>query len=285
MKPGLAYLERNAINWLLISAPTRAWADKVFPNTPAELREERLWRTIFTACRADRPDPVAAWQEHIRRLAQRRDYLNHKRYAELRYSAPGTDLAIGLPDGHTWASGSSVSERGVEFTPNLPTEEVWTLPHRARVNGVVAASRPLNYYGTLIDGFRLTFAEGRAVEATAAKGQDTLRQLIATDEGAARLGEIALVSNDSPIARSGILFYNTLFDENAASHVALGAAYRFNLAGGEQMSTEQFMQAGGNYSLIHVDFMIGSDRMDIDGIRADGTIEPIMRQGEWAFQL
>ena len=215
-------------------------------------------------------------------MAARTDDLNAKRYTALRYRGPGTALTIGLPDGHLWVGGRSTSAAGIRFAPNLPTEEVFTMPHKDRVDGTVRSTKPLSYGGSMIEGFSLTFAEGRVVEVTAEKGEDALRRLVAMDGGAARLGELALVPHNSPVAQSGVLFYNTLFDENAASHVALGAAYKFTLRGGETMSDEEFEAAGGNRSATHVDFMIGSPELDVDGVLADGTAEPLMRRGDWA---
>jgi aminopeptidase len=230
-------------------------------------------------------DPIAAWEDHINQLVARSDYLNHKQYVALKLTAPGTDLTVSLPAGHAWQSGRTTSETGIAFTANIPTEEVFTLPHKDRTEGVVSATMPLSYGGSLMEGFSLTFAEGRVVNVTAAKGEAHLRKLIETDEGAGRLGEVALVPHSSPISQSGLLFYNTLFDENAASHIALGRAGKYNIAGGEEMSEEAFGAAGGNHSLIHVDFMIGSGEMDVDGVTDDGTAEPVMRSGEWAFAL
>jgi aminopeptidase len=284
LRPALEALGRNAANWLVISAPTADWAAKVFPNEPAERQVDRLWEAIFKVCRIDQPDPIAAWDAHLRQLLARTDFLNHKQYAALKYTGPGTDLTIGLPHGHIWASGRITAENGIMFTPNMPTEEMFTLPHNAMTQGVVSSSRPLNHQGMLIDKFRLVFAAGSVVEAHAEVGEENLRKLLASDDGARRLGEVALVPHSSPIAQSGVVFYNTLFDENAASHIALGRAYRFNLRDGAAMSEEQFGRAGGNNSMIHVDFMIGSDRLDIDGVRDDGTAEPLMRAGEWAFE-
>jgi aminopeptidase len=216
-------------------------------------------------------------------LSKASAYLNNKRYTALKLSAPGTDLTIGLPEGHQWFGGANKSANGITFIPNIPTEEVYTMPHKDRVDGVVTATKPLNHGGVLFEDFSLTFENGRAVKVTAKQGESALRKLVETDEGAARLGEIALVPNGSPISQSGLLFYNTLFDENAANHVALGRAYPDTIKGGSGMSPEAFAAAGGNQSLIHVDFMIGSGKMDVDGISADGSSEPVMRQGEWAF--
>jgi aminopeptidase len=244
-----------------------------------------LWDAVVRLCRLDGPDPIDAWRRHIDALAGRRDYLNDKRYATLRYRGPGTDLSIGLPDRHVWVSARSVSRQGIAFTANIPTEEVFTMPHKDRVNGTVRGSKPVSHGGMLIEGFSMTFSEGRIVDVRAERGEAVLRQLVETDAGAARLGEIALVPDNSPISQSGLLFYNTLFDENAASHLALGAAYKFTLEGGEEMSPDDFGLAGGNQSATHVDFMIGSAALDIDGVRADATAEPVMRAGDWAFDL
>jgi aminopeptidase len=281
VRPFRERISRNATNWSIVAAAAPAWAKKVFPGVDEAAAVARLWDAIVRLCRLDQPDPVAAWRAHLERLAARKDRLNAGRYGALRYRGAGTDLTIGLPDDHVWVSGQSLSANGILFAPNIPTEEVFTMPHKDRVNGVVAASKPLSYGGTLIEGFRLEFVDGRVVDVTAEKGQEMLRELVASDPGAARLGEIALVPHGSPISQSGLLFYNTLFDENAASHVALGAAYKFTLRGGGQMSDEEFEAAGGNRSVVHVDFMIGSGALDIDGVRRDGTPEPLMRQGEW----
>jgi aminopeptidase len=278
-------ISRNAVNWCLVSVPVAGWAAKIFPELTPQQREERLWQSIFEVCRLKEESPVKIWEQHIHDLAARRDYLNQRRYSALKYSAPGTDLKVGLPEGHVWRSGSITSQGGIVFTPNLPTEEVFTLPHKDRVDGVVSAARPLSYASTLIDDFSLTFEAGRVVNFKAARGEEVLRNLIETDEGSHRLGEVALVPHSSPISQSGLMFYNTLFDENAASHLAIGMAYQFTLQGGEEMSMRDFQAAGGNTSITHVDFMIGSGQMDIDGVCPDGRLEPVMRQGEWAFDL
>ena len=209
--------------------------------------------------------------------------MTNKAYSALRFTGPGTNMTVGMPAGHIWQGGSAISENGIEFIPNLPTEEIFSMPHKNKVDGVVRATIPLNYGGTLIEDISLTFAAGRVVGLSASKGETLLRRLIETDEGAAHLGEIALVPHSSPISQSGILFYNTLFDENASSHLALGRAYNFNIRGGEAMSEAEFAEAGGNFSLAHVDFMIGSDQVDVDGFTESGTVEAIMRNGEWVF--
>lgn len=279
----MQYPMSDAIPWLVISVPIPEWATKIFPNVPVEQAMDQLWEAMFRACRADQPDPVAAWQSHIANLKVRSDYLNAKAYDRLHYKGKGTDLTLGLPKGHIWKSGQSVAKSGVTFVANLPTEEVFTLGDRNRANGIVHSSKPLSYSGTVIDNFSIRFENGKAVEVKAERGLATLQKLIETDEGSARLGEIAIVPHRSPISNSGILYFNTLFDENAASHLALGRAYRFNLAGGKEMTDKAFIEAGGNDSLVHVDFMIGNETMDIDGITTDGKSEPIMRGGEWAL--
>jgi aminopeptidase len=273
----------DEINWCVMSIPIASWAAKIFPDSPPEEQMTRLWPTIFRMCRVDQPDPVAAWQEHVANLTTRQNYLNAKRYTALKYIAPGTDFTLGLPQGHLWCSAQSHTPTGIPFIANVPTEEIYTLPHKGRTEGVVASSKPLSYAGVLIEDFSLTFQAGRIVNVTARKGEAILKKLIETDDGSARLGEVALVPHSSPISQSGLLFYNTLFDENASCHLAVGRAYPTCLENGPQMSDEEFAAAGGNNSLVHVDFMIGSDRMDIDGLTADGQAEPVMRGGEWAF--
>ncbi|MGE5243151.1 MAG: aminopeptidase [Betaproteobacteria bacterium] len=281
VRPFRELISRNRTNWTVVAAAGEAWAARVFPHLPTAERVPRLWDAIAHLCRLERPDPVAAWEAHLAALVARRDDLNERRYTALEYRGPGTDLTVGLPDGHLWVSGRSVSQGGIEFAPNLPTEEVFTMPHKDRVDGVVRASKPLSYGNSLIEGFSLTFSGGRVVRMEAARGEAVLRQLLETDAGATRLGELALVPQSSPVAQSGLLFYNTLFDENAASHLALGSAYKFTLGGGETMGDEEFETAGGNRSAAHVDFMIGSGELDIDGVRRDGGAEPLMRAGEW----
>jgi aminopeptidase len=276
---------RNAINWCVVASSAPAWAAKIFPHLPLAEAEEKLWQAIFETTRATEPDPIAAWGEHIKNLRKRGDYMQAKKYSALHYKSPTTDFTLGLPHGHKWVSARSMAENGVDFTANMPTEEIFTLPDRQRADGTVAATFPLSYGGSLIEDFTVTFENGRVVNVTAKKNEAILRKLVDTDEGSARLGEVALVPASSPIARRGHLFYNTLFDENASCHIAIGRAYRFTLTGGEELTDEEFNAAGGNTSIAHVDFMIGSPEMDIDGLREDGTREPVMRSGEWAFDV
>jgi aminopeptidase len=283
VSPVMAKTSRNAVNWCVVAASGPAWAKKIFPDLQPEEAEEKLWQAIFETTRIDQPDPIAAWEEHIKNLKKRSAHLQSKGYAALHYKAPGTDLTLGLPRGHKWISAQSLAENGVVFTANMPTEEVFTLPDRHRAEGTVTATFPLSHGGSLIEDFSVTFENGRIVKVHAKRNEAILQKLVDTDEGSTRLGEVALVPASSPIAKRGHLFYNTLFDENASCHIAIGRAYRFTLTGGEELTDEEFITAGGNVSLNHVDFMIGSPQMDIDGIKEDGAREPVMRQGEWAF--
>ena len=280
-----AKVTRNATNWCVVAAASPAWAAKMFPNLKPKEAEEKLWQAIFETTRATQPDPVIAWQEHIQNLKKRSSYMQAKNYSALHYKSQGTDFSLGLPHGHKWISAQSLAENGVVFTANMPTEEVFTLPDSHRADGTVTATFPLSYGGSLIEDFSVTFENGRIVKVNAKKNEAILQKLVDIDEGSRRLGEVALVPASSPIARRGHLFYNTLFDENASCHIAIGRAYRFTLIGGEELTDEEFVAAGGNVSLNHVDFMIGSPQMDIDGICEDGTREPVMRQGEWAFDV
>jgi aminopeptidase len=281
----LKIIGENRINWLVIAASGPAWAARVFPDLEPAEAEKRLWEALFAITRADQPDPVAAWEKHVRQLRARSDYLNAKQYTAFHYLAPGTDLTVGLPDGHFWNSAGSKAQNGIEYIANLPTEEVFTLPHKDRIEGHVAASMPLSYGGALIEGFSLTFENGHVVQASAKKGQATLQKLIESDAGASSLGEVALVPHSSPISQRGHLFYDPLIDENASCHLALGRAYKFTLQGGEKLSDEAFAARGGNASIVHVDFMVGSADLNIDGIRPDGSREPVFRGGEWAFDI
>jgi aminopeptidase len=276
---------KNLINWLVIAAAGPVWAARVFPDLAPEEAEKKLWEAIFSITRVDQPDPVTAWEKHVKELRSRSEYLNAKQYAALHYTAPGTDLTVGLPPGHFWNSAGSTAQNGIFYIANMPTEEIFTLPHRGQINGYVSASMPLSYSGSLMEGFSLTFENGHVVKATAERNEAVLQKLVNADEGASSLGEVALVPHSSPIAQSGLLYYDPLIDENAASHLALGRAYKFTLKGAENLSDEEFKQRGGNVSMVHVDFMVGSGKMDIDGLRTDGVTEPVMRQGEWAFDV
>lgn len=277
------YLQADKASWSVIAAASKKWAEKVFPNENEDQQVKKLWEAIFKTTRADQEDPVAAWKQHNDNLHTKVEYLNSKKYKKLHYTAEGTDLTIELHDTHTWVGAGSENEKGNFFMANMPTEEVFTVPLRNGVNGVVQSTKPLSYSGNLIDNFSLTFENGRIVSVKAEKGEEVLKQLVETDEGSHYLGEIALVAHDSPISQSGILFYNTLFDENASNHLAIGNGYAFCVEGGKKMSREELEKVGVNSSITHVDFMIGSADMNIDGIMEDGTSEAIFRNGTWAF--
>ncbi|MEI5908598.1 aminopeptidase [Bacillus spongiae] len=274
------YITSDKVSWSVVAVPSEDWAKLVFPEQNNAV--EKLWDAIFKAVRVDQNDPVAAWKKHDETLHEKVDYLNNKKYHKLHYSAPGTDLTIELPKGHLWVGAGSVNEQGDSFMANMPTEEVFTVPLKTGVNGTVSSTKPLSYGGNIIDNFVITFEAGRIVNVKAEKGEDILENLISTDEGAHFLGEIALVPHQSPISQSNVLFYNTLFDENASNHLAIGNAYAFCIEGGKTMTSEELEKNGLNSSITHVDFMIGSDKMDIDGIKEDGTKEPIFRNGNWA---
>ncbi|MGB0125039.1 MAG: aminopeptidase [Silvibacterium sp.] len=280
-RPALELITRHDINWTIVAAATPAWAATVFPDLPADQALEKLWNAIFTASRADLADPVSAWKEHDADLHRRSARMNEKRYSALHFKAPGTDLRVGLADDHLWLGGGTTAGNGQYCIPNMPTEEVFTTPHKDRTEGHVISTKPLSHQGTMIEGIRVRFENGRVVEAKASRGEEVLNRMIETDDGARRLGEVALVPHSSPIAHSGLLFNNTLFDENAASHIALGQAYSTCLKDGDKLTPEQLSKLGANDSLIHVDWMIGSGKMDVDGITAEGEAEPLMRQGEW----
>jgi aminopeptidase len=274
-------ITRHEINWTIVAAATPAWAKLVFPHLPEDEAVAELWDAIFRTTRIDVPDPVANWRAHGAQLQTRVKLLNEKRFSALRYKGPGTDLTIGLADDHLWCGGGSTAKNGIAGFPNMPTEEVFTTPHRDRTDGIVTSTKPLSYQGTLIDGICVEFQGGRITRATAKQGEPILRSMIDTDEGARCLGEVALVPHSSPIAQSGLLFWNTLFDENAASHIALGQSYSTCLIRGDSLTKAELAAKGANESLIHVDWMIGSGELDVDGVLANGHSEALMRQGEW----
>jgi len=280
-RPALELITRHEINWTIVASATPAWAAAVFPDSPQDEALARLWGAIFAASRTDQPDPVAAWKEHDANLHARADRLNEKRYSALHFRGPGSDLRVGLADNHLWLGGGTTARNGRYCIPNMPTEEVFTTPHKDRVEGRVTSTKPLSHQGTMIEGISVRFQDGKIVEANAARGKQVLQQMIETDEGARRLGEVSLVPHSSPIAASGLLFMNTLFDENAACHIALGQAYSTCLKDGDRLSPEELASRGANSSLIHVDWMIGSNHIDVDGVSATGAAEPLMRAGEW----
>ncbi|GIP19827.1 aminopeptidase [Paenibacillus sp. J22TS3] len=277
------YQQADKFSWSIVAVPSAAWAAKVFPDVPADQQVDKLWEAIFRTVRVDQPDTLAAWDEHVKNLNQKSTYLNDKNFKKLHYIAPGTDLTIELPEGHLWVAADSTNERGHKFLANLPTEEVFTAPHRTGVNGKVSSTKPLSHAGNIIDEFTITFENGRIVDVKAKQGEETLKQLVELDEGSHYLGEVALVPHGSPISQSDILFYNTLFDENASNHLAIGSAYAFNLKDGKGLSQEELHERGLNTSITHVDFMVGSAEMDIFGITADGEEIQLFKQGNWAI--
>lgn len=284
---GLAEFRRavqsDKVSWTIAAASTEDWAIKVFPEASPEKAVDQLWEAIFTSVRLNAADPVKAWEEHNALLHSKCDILNGRKFQKLQYSAPGTELTIELPEKHIWVGASSTNVNNIPFMANMPTEEVFTVPLKTGVNGYVSSTKPLSYAGNIIDGFKLTFEAGRIIKVEAEQGLEILQQLVDSDEGSHYLGEVALVPHESPISQSNVLFFNTLFDENASNHLAIGSGYAFNVEGGKEMTPEELSDSGVNSSITHVDFMIGSAEMDIDGVRADGTVEPIFRKGNWAI--
>lgn len=281
VRPYMNLSMSDKIAWCVAGAASPGWATKAFPGLSEAEAVEALWQAIFTATRITTEDPVGEWHKHNEQLRLMREMLNERRYSAVHFKGPGTDLKVGLADGHRWDGGVSHTPQGNPFVANMPTEEVFTAPHSQRVDGVVRASMPLSYNGSLIDDFTLTFEGGKVVKAVAGKGQAVLDSILDSDEGARRLGEVALVPASSPIAQAGILFLNTLFDENAASHIALGRGYDMTVEGSGDMNEDEKRATGLNDSSVHVDFMIGSAEMDVDGVKQDGSAEPLMRQGAW----
>lgn len=276
-------IQADKVSWTVVAAASKAWAQKVFPEAGEAEAVERLWSAIFDSVRLHSDDPVKAWEEHNATLHSKGEILNRNRFQKLHYTAPGTDLTIELPEKHIWVAAGSTSAAGTAFMANMPTEEVFTVPLKTGVNGYVSSTKPLSYGGNIIDRFKLTFENGRIVKAEAEEGEDILQKLVDIDEGSHYLGEVALVPHESPISQSGILYFNTLFDENASNHLAIGSGYAFNIEGGKTMSPEELEAHGVNASITHNDFMIGSAEMDIDGIKSDGTVVPVFRKGNWAI--
>ncbi|MCB5953222.1 aminopeptidase [Enterococcus sp. BWT-B8] len=275
--------QANKISWSVVAASSKEWAAKVFPELKTEEEQvDALWNEIFKTTRVYEENPIAAWEKHDALLASKAEELNQEQFDFLHYTAPGTDLTIGLPENHLWEGAGSYNVRGEKFMANMPTEEVFTAPDCHRVDGYISSTKPLSYAGTTISGMKFTFEKGKIIDFSAEKGEETLAKLLQTDDGAKRLGEVALVPDPSPISQSGITFYNTLFDENASNHLALGSAYAFSIKGGTEMSEEELIKAGLNRSQTHVDFMVGSAQMNIDGIRKDGSVVPVFRNGNWA---
>ncbi len=280
-KPARERITSFQINWNIVAWPGQAWAARVFPSLPASEAQRRLAEAIFAASRVNSVDPGEAWKSHNDNLQKRSSWLNKKNFEYLYFNGPGTSLKVGLAENHEWMGGASKSQNGIVCNPNIPSEEVFTTPHRLKVEGTVCSTKPLSHQGTLIDEIRVTFKEGRIIEAKAKKGEHVLRKLLEADEGASRLGEVALVPDSSPISRSNLLFFNTLFDENAACHIALGQCYTKCFKNGEKLSKNELESFGGNTSMIHIDWMIGSKNIDVDGLHVNGSSTPIFRSGEW----
>lgn len=284
MAPWRAYTMNDRVQWCVVAMPTPAWAASIYPQLPEEEAVETLWKTIFDVCRVTGGDPVGAWKEHVAKTTARRDRLNELNLRSVHMqSANGTDLTVGLADDHTWEGASSVAENGTTFIANIPTEEVFTAPHKDHVDGVVKGTKPYVYNGQLIEGFSVTFKNGKVIDHSAEKNDDLLGELLKSDEGACRIGEVALVPTSSPINQSGLLFFNTLFDENAACHIAFGASYPGTIKGGTAMNREQLEAHGANQSVIHEDVMVGSADMTITGLTKTGETVLIFENGEWAF--
>jgi aminopeptidase len=273
----------DKIAWSIIAVPSKKWAAKVFPNLKEEEQVQALWEAIFKTVHIGEGNVIDNWEQHLNNLDERATILNKKRYAKLHYTAPGTDLTIELPDKHIWCTGASYTPDGTSFVANMPTEEVYTMPSKYGVNGYVSNTKPLAFQGNIIDQFKITFENGKIVKTEAKVGAGLLQELTKADEGSQYLGEVALVPHESPISASNILYYNTLFDENASNHLAIGEAYPTCYEGGSALSKEQLEEKGINTSITHEDFMVGSGEMDIDGVLPDGTVEPIFRKGNWAF--
>jgi aminopeptidase len=276
-------LMSNETQWSLIAIPSEKWAQKVYPNNNKKEAMELLWKSILKASRVEIGNSIKNWEEHNKNLKEKARILNEKKFEKFHYTSKGTDLYVELPEKQVWAAGGSTTIDGILFNPNIPTEEVFSMPRKYGVNGKLSSKMPLNYGGNIIDNFTLIFKEGKVVDFIAEKGYETLKALLDTDEGSRYLGEIALVPVDSPISEGKTLFYNTLFDENASCHFALGAAYKKCIENGDKMSKEELEENQVNDSLIHVDFMVGSEDLSIDGIDIDGNKTPVFRNGKWAI--
>lgn len=274
----------NYLRWTIVSIPTLAWAQQIFPNDTEEVAVDKLWNAIGHIMRLDQPDPTAAWRKHIDTLVKRAKVMTEHNFEYLHLTnKQGTDLTVGLAQDHVWIAAEEEGQDGIPFTANMPTEEVFTAPHNRKINGTVVNALPLVNNGNIIDGFYITFKDGKVADYNAKVGYDALKRLLTSDEGVLSLGEIALIGKNSPIAESGILFYNTLFDENASCHLAFGASYPTTVKNGNNMTAEQLAQHGMNQSIQHVDFMVGTKDIDIDGIGYDGSITPVFRNGEWVI--
>ncbi len=285
LKPHFDAMGALRIPWSIIGAPVPAWSETVFPDDDAEEAAEKMWSAIFRACRIDQPDPVEAWRDHLEELNRRRDHLTGRTYSRLRYEGPGTDLTLGMTDKVMWEGGGVKTLDGRPFTPNIPTEEVFTSPHMIKANGRIQASKPLSYFGDVIEGFAFQVEDGKVVQASADKGQDTLERILGTDDGALRFGEAAMVPQSGAVAAEQLVWNNALYDENDACHIALGQSYPMCYEGASDMTTEERVEVGLNQSSVHVDFVVGSSELSVYGIREDGSEEPIILNGAWGFSV
>ncbi len=284
MQPAMKYTMNDINSWTVVGYPTKAWAKNVFPDLDEDEAYDKLKQAIFKTVRLDHDDPVKAWEDHLEMLGRRGEILNRLQLKSLHYKTQkGTDFTLGLPENHIWVGAESKDDKGYRFLPNLPTEEIFSAPHNKKADGIVYATKPLNLSGTLVEDFWVKFEGGKAVEVGAKKGEEQLKELITRDEGACRLGEVALVSVKSPINTSGLIFYNTLFDENASCHLALGAAYPTCVEGGVDMNDEELEAHGINDSQIHVDFMIGDETLEIIGTDKDGKTHKIFENGDFVI--
>ena len=277
------YTMNNMVKWVVAAAASPAWAKSLFPDLSVEKAVEKLWENIFAATRVNLDDPIAAWSEHDKNLKKYSKFLNKSQFTKLIYKAPGTDLEVCLVENHIWQGGSGTAKAGATFFANIPTEEIFTMPHAYKVNGVVKATKPLIELGNTIENFSFTLKDGKIVDYTAEKGKDVLKTLLSIDEGASRLGEVALVPHDSPISNTNILFKDTLFDENASCHFAFGAAYSDTDENGEKLSASEKKKIGMNESMTHVDFMVGGPELSVIGIDKNGKEVQILKNGNWAF--
>ncbi len=280
-KEMMEYIGEFKVNWNIIGSPSAGWAKQVFPDLSEAEAISKLWDAIFVTARVNEEDPLAAWEQHCNNLEIHQNHLNSLNLDSVRFRGPGTDLTVGLAEGHIWVGGWGYAKNGVRCAANIPTEEVFTMPHRARVNGVASSTKTLSLRGQILEGIEVEFKDGKVVKASAKKGEETFLKLLESDEGASHLGEVALVPNSSAVSKAGVVFHNTLYDENAACHIAMGRCYSENLKGWDDMSEDQRTEAGANDSIIHVDWMIGSAEVDVDGITKDGKTVPILKAGEW----
>lgn len=282
-KPIMRYTMENRVKWTVAAHPTPAWARSVFPDLPENEAVQKLWEKIFEAVRVTAADPVKAWKEHDAQLKKHQHFLNDMNFEKLVYKGQGTDLEVFLTEGHQWVGGSGKSEKGEVFMANIPTEEVFSMPHAFKVNGTLKATKPLAARGRIIDGFHFMFKDGKVTDFDAAEGKEILQSLLDSDEGSRRLGEVALVADNSPISNTGILFKNTLFDENASCHFALGNAYSENIKNGAALNEAERKKAGMNNSIIHVDFMVGGPELSVTGVKKDGSRVSLLEKGNWVI--